>query len=195
MSDATVAHVPEPDGDIGLVGLSHVVFRTANPEGMISWYCDLLGAQVVLRHEAISFITWDHAQDRMAFMTAPGPVPDASQQRFDHLAIELRSLQDLARTYRRMQSAGISPYQAFNHGVSTSMYFRDPDGNQVELTVENFGSVADLNQWLATGTFDENPLGVRLEPETLALRIESDGAERFAPEPDHRTWLAEHGRP
>lgn len=191
----SVARVPEPKGDIGLIGVGHVVYRTADPSRMIDWYCELLGAQVVLRHEAISFITWDHAQDRMAFMTIPEPVPEDTPRRVDHVALEIEDLTRLVALYRRMQSKGITPYQAFNHGVSTSMYFHDPDGNQVEITVENFDSVDELNEWLSTGEFNVNPLGVAVEPEALAERIETSGAKRFAPEPNHRTWLAEHGRP
>ena len=103
------------------------------------------------------------------------------------------SLADLVATYRRLAAEGITPIRCFNHGVATSMYFRDPDGNEIELSVEHFPTVDELNTWLATGDFDENPAGVALEPEVLAARVESGvpASEILQPDPAHRTWLAD----
>ncbi len=73
------------------------------------------------------------------------------------------------------------------------MYYLDPDGNQIELTVEAFDSVGRLNKWLATGAFDTNPVGIMLDPEELCRRVESGEPERsiLRPAPDHSDRLAE----
>ncbi|MEI2559276.1 hypothetical protein, partial [Acinetobacter pittii] len=68
------AHVPEPLPAIRPKEWAHVVIRTVDPESLMTWYCTVLNAQVVLRHRIINFITWDESQDRMAFIPAKTPV-------------------------------------------------------------------------------------------------------------------------
>jgi len=189
------AHVPPSPTGIHPRALAHVVFRTTDPERLVEWYCTVLGAQRVLAHPGISFITWDHSQDRLAFLTLP-PGTDTTRGAggVDHVAFEWPSLADLVTTYRRLQAIGIPPFLCMNHGVATSMYYRDPDGNDIELTAENFESMDALNAWLATGDFDANPGGAVLDAESLSELVESGVPEReiLRPVPDHRTWMDEH---
>jgi hypothetical protein len=51
------------------------------------------------------------------------------------------------------------------------MYFADPDGNGVELQVDNFPSVAALQAWFATDAFAKNPIGVELRPGEAARAL------------------------
>ena len=188
------AHVPPINEQVHPRAFAHVVFRTPDSDRLIAWYCTVLGAHVVLRHPMISFISWDHAQDRIAFLPmASNREPVRGSMGVDHVAFEMSSLADLIATYRRLAIEGITPIRCFNHGVATSMYFRDPDGNEIELSVEHFHTVEELNTWLATGDFDENPAGVALEPELLAARVEGGVpvSEILRPDPAHRTWLAD----
>jgi catechol 2,3-dioxygenase-like lactoylglutathione lyase family enzyme len=171
-----------------------VVFRSADPDRLVDWYCDVLGAHVVLRHPMISFITWDHAQGRLAFVPLrAGREATRGSTGVDHVAFEMPSLAALVATYRRLAGRGLEPIRCFNHGVATSMYYRDPDGNEIELSVEHFADVDALNTWLATGDLDENPAGVALDPAVLAARVESgvDEATVLRPDPAHRTWLSD----
>jgi len=191
------ARVPLTNDRIHPRGLAHVVFRSADPARLVEWYCRVLGAEVVLRHPMITFITWDHAQDRIAFVPLrAGQDPSRGRVGVDHVAFEMSSLADLVSTYRQLAADDIHPVRCFNHGVATSMYFRDPDGNEIELSVDHFPDVDDLNAWLSTGDFDENPAGVALDPEVLAAQVESSADERALLRPDaaHRTWLADRMR-
>ena len=188
------AHVPVRNEEIHPRALAHVVFRSAAPDRLVDWYCQVLGAHVVLRHPMISFITWDHSQDRIAFVPLRhGQEPTRGKVGVDHVAFEMESLAALVTTFRRLGAEGIEPIRCFNHGVATSMYYRDPDGNEIELTVDHFPDVDDLNAWLASGDFDENPAGVALDAGVLAAQVESgvDEATLLRPDPAHRTWLAD----
>jgi catechol-2,3-dioxygenase len=91
----------------------------------------------------------------------------------DHVAFTYASLGDLLDTYERLRDEGIKPYWCINHGPSTSLYFRDPDGNQVELFVDNFPDVESLNAWMRSDVFARNPLGVNFDPERLVERYRS----------------------
>ena len=51
------------------------------------------------------------------------------------------------------------------------MYYRDPDGNQVELQVDNFPTAAELDAWFRSGAFAKNPIGVSFDPDELARKV------------------------
>jgi hypothetical protein len=37
----------------------------------------------------------------------------------------------------------IRPFYSINHGPTTSLYYTDPDGNRVELLVDNFATAGE----------------------------------------------------
>jgi len=63
----------------------------------------------------------------------------------DHVAYSYNNLGELLSTYRRLKAAGIAPHRPINHGVTTSMYYRDLDNNRVELQIDNFATPAELD--------------------------------------------------
>lgn len=191
------AHVPRPRGGFRPREYAHVVFQTAQPQALSDWYCKVLGMQEVMVHGLIRFLTWDDSQDRLAIVTAPpgvrGPSSGQGVVGFHHVAYSVESLRDLTSQYRYLKGQGILPQRCMNHGVATSMYYLDPDGNQIELSVEAFASVDDLNDWLGTGAFDANPVGIVLDPEELCSRVDAGETERtiLRPATDHADRLAE----
>jgi catechol 2,3-dioxygenase len=46
-------------------------------------------------------------------------------------------------SYLRLRDAGIEPDICIDHGMTLSSYYSDPDGNRVELQVDNFGGWAE----------------------------------------------------
>ena len=75
---------------------------------------------------------------------------------------------ELVTTYERLKAQGVIPHRAMNHGSSTSMYYRDPDGNQIELKIDNFATMEEQRAWLRTKEFAENPIGTQFDPDHLA---------------------------
>jgi len=51
------------------------------------------------------------------------------------------------------------------------MYYRDPDGNRVELQIDNFPTAKEGQDWLKTPAFDRNPIGVQYDPDDLVKRF------------------------
>src|SRR5207244_5601974 len=113
------------------------------------WYCQVLGAEIVHENEFISFISYDEEHHRVAFLNPGALAPREPGERnsgdfragkeagLHHMAFTFKSLGDLLDTYTRLKEIGISPYWFINHGPTTSMYYRDPDNNQVELLIDN----------------------------------------------------------
>ena len=71
------------------------------------------------------------------------------------------------------RTLGITPYWTVDHGPTTSLYYRDPDGNQVELQIDNFDSVEALNDYFRSGAFNDNPIGVNIDVNDLVARVRS----------------------
>ena len=52
------------------------------------------------------------------------------------------------------------------------MYYRDPDGNQLETQVDNFDTNEDATAMMESPEFGENPLGTDFDPEELCAAVE-----------------------
>jgi hypothetical protein len=53
--------------------------------------------------------------------------------------------------------------------MTLSYYYRDPDGNRVELQVDNFGDWQASTEWMRTSpAFRANPIGVFVDPARIA---------------------------
>jgi catechol-2,3-dioxygenase len=155
--------------------LAHVVFKTPRMAEMIGWYTTVLGAAVVFADKRITFLTYDEEHHRIALIKVPrllripGSVWRVHRKVYgvDHVAFTYARLPDLIATYRRLADVGIEPVWCINHGPTTSMYYEDPDGNRIELQVDNFATTADLLDWVASGEFAANPIGVEFDPAEL----------------------------
>lgn len=159
--------------------LAHVVLRTPRMEAMQRWYENVLGARVVFANPFLAFLTYDDEHHRIAFVSDPGaeaPSPRASG--LEHVAFTYASLGDLVATWERLHEQGIEPYWCINHGPTTSLYYADPDGNHVELQIDNFPDAASLHAWFESGAFAKNPIGVVFDPAALAARYRAGVPER-----------------
>ena len=119
------------------VRMGHVHLKVSNLERAIRFYCDVLGFELVQRmgdqaaflsaggyHHHIALNTWE---------SLGGPPPAPGTTGLYHHAILYPSRTALADALRRLIEADIGLEGAADHGVSESLYLRDPDGNGVEL--------------------------------------------------------------
>lgn len=151
--------------------LAHVVFKTPQLEAMRDWYLTVTGAEIAYENGFICFATFDEEHHRIAFLSAPQLEPvDEGLAGVDHVAFTFSSLDGLIANYERLRALGIEPYWEVNHGPTTSLYYRDPDGNQVELQIDNFDTSDELDGWFRSGAFDANPIGVTISFEQLIAR-------------------------
>ena len=60
-----------------------------------------------------------------------------------------------------------------NHGPTTSMYYRDPDGNLLETQTDNFDTPEEANDFMASESFMQNPVGTDFDPQDLIRRLKA----------------------
>ena len=163
--------VPEANDTVSPAKFAHIVLYTKKYQEMVDWYCAFLGAQVTGATMGLAFLTYDDEHHRVAIIDKPDYndlVPNTVG--LAHFAFCYASLGDLIAHYETMKARGVMPVRTINHGPTTSLYYRDPDGNAVESQVDNFPTIEALNAWFAKGKFDENPIGVHFDFEDLIAR-------------------------
>lgn len=159
--------------------LAHLVLRTSRFHEMIAWYKTALAAHTVFENEILCFITYDEEHHRLAFLNVPNLADQPeSAAGVHHFAFTYANLSDLMLNYRRLAALGIKPVYVINHGPTSSLYYADPDNNQVELQVENFDTVEDSTAFFYSKEFAENPIGVEFDPEDLLQRLLAGESER-----------------
>ncbi|AKS41198.1 VOC family protein [Wenzhouxiangella marina] len=157
--------------------LAHVVYRTRRFEQQLDWYGEVFGARVQHRNPAMAFLTFDDEHHRFAFLDLSVVDPDGEEPStrswvgIDHLAWTFASLDDLFENYRRCRAAGIEPYWCVHHGLTISMYYADPDGNQMEFQVNAFDTDEACNRYICGPAFELNPVGVEFDPEAWLAAV------------------------
>ncbi len=163
--------------------LVHVVYRTQRFETMLAWYATVFGARVQYQNPALAFLTFDDEHHRFAFADLGVIRPDEDDKDdrgligVDHVAWEYRSLRDLLENYAELTAKGIAPYWAVHHGMSASLYYADPDGNQMEFTVDAFATKAEASAFFHGSQIGENPVGVEYDPDEWLARLRCGTAE------------------
>ncbi|MBA2585072.1 MAG: VOC family protein [Chthoniobacterales bacterium] len=117
-----------------LDGLDHVALTVRDVERAAAWYVEVLGFE--RRFPGM----WDGVPTFVGLgLTAialfPAKNNESSPRRgamIEHVALRA-SRQNFAVAQARLQSLGVA-FEFQDHEISHSIYFQDPDGNQLEIT-------------------------------------------------------------
>lgn len=120
--------------------VGHVHLKVTDLERSIAFYADVMGFQVTQTfgdsaaflsaggyHHHIGLNTW-HSK-------GAGPAPERAAGLY-HAAFVFPDRTSMATTLKRVLDSGVTLDGAADHGVSEAVYFRDPDGNGIELYVD-----------------------------------------------------------
>jgi catechol 2,3-dioxygenase-like lactoylglutathione lyase family enzyme len=175
------------------IGLSEVVLRTPGYERLCSFYAEMLRQPPTLDMTPESGIgtTDPDVPTRIAFFNLPGEYPYTQRVAvfecadvggtgrrsvgLHHLQVRYPDLPSLFEQYEHLKRIGHEPVESANHGIATSIYYRDPDGNRVELSAMNFPAEEEMKAYLGTETYRRNPDGAPIDPEEI-LRLHRNGA-------------------
>lgn len=178
------AHHQDSYSSWGLINMArpskfaHVVYCTRRFEDMVAWYENVFEAKVQYQNPLIAFLTYDDEHHRFAFINMDEFKPDGAAESgisdvgVNHVAYTYANLGDLLDTYARLKASGIKPYWPVHHGITLSLYYRDPDGNRMEFQVDCC-SLEDATAYMHTDAFAANPVGVAIDPDALLSRYKS----------------------
>ncbi len=119
------------------VSIGHVHLKVSDLERSVTFYTEVLGFEIITRmgnsavflsaggyHHHIALNTWD---------SKGGHAPSASNTGLYHFAILMPDRKGLAAIIKRLNEHDWPIEGASDHGVSESVYLRDPDGNGIEI--------------------------------------------------------------
>ncbi|MFG1928664.1 VOC family protein [Cryptosporangium sp. NPDC048952] len=173
---------------------AHVVFQTGQAGPMRDWYCTVLDGHVVYGDEALTFITFDEEHHRVALLHPPIPSErkTPATASMHHVAYTFDNLDDLLERYVTLRDKDVLPAVCIAHGVTTSLYYRDPDGNFVEMQIDNFAAPDDATAYMNGSEYAGDSVGPAFDPERmLAARAAGASVEELTV----RSWSLQESLP
>jgi catechol 2,3-dioxygenase len=119
------------------LSIGHVHLKVADLARATAFYAGAIGLEVTQRYGSQAvFLSADGYHHHIGLNTwesRGGLPPEPGRTGLYHVAFLYPSRPELARALRRALDFGVSLDGAADHGVSQAVYFRDPDGNGIEL--------------------------------------------------------------
>ncbi|MFZ6027582.1 MAG: VOC family protein [Chloroflexota bacterium] len=120
------------------VKLGHVQLKVRNLERSIRFYIRYLGMRLVERTgNAYAFLASDDSHHELALQNlgAGGHLPEAESTGLAVLGFQVADAVALAQVYKHLIHANV-PVKAVDHMVRWALYFKDPDGHEVEVYLD-----------------------------------------------------------
>ena len=119
--------------------LGHVVIKVRNQQRAEAFYNGLLGIPIAARFPPLSmtfFTLGNHHDFAVAAVGDDALDAPANSPGLFHVAFKIGTrIDELREAKLQLEAAGLK-VQAYDHEVSKSIYFNDPDGNTIELYVD-----------------------------------------------------------
>jgi len=152
--------------------ISHYGIRAQRYKEMVQWYQKVFTAKIQHENEFLAFMTFDEEHHRIVIFEDEATVcrPENAAG-IDHVGYGLADFGDFVLTYERLKAEGITPFMQLNHKFTTSLYYHDPDGNEVELSVDNFPKKEECAAFVRSeqmGEIGRPPFGYSFAPDELA---------------------------
>lgn len=163
----------------------HVAFKTTNYESMVEFYKNLFGCEPLYQSKQMSFLAFDDEHHRIAIANTSavlknlGFIPKLimklklflnkkipSIQGLDHISYRINPIDKWFDFYFAAKERGLIPLWTINHGWISGIYYRDPDGNLVEIFFEHFSSADEFKQNISPD-FEDEPIGTNMDVEVL----------------------------
>ena len=126
------------------LSFSHFGFFVRDLDRMVDFYTRLLGFAVSDRGELetprgplkLAFLTRD-PREHHQIVLASGRPDDLPFNTINQISFRMESFSGLREMHRAIQSErGVSEVSPVSHGNALSVYFKDPEGNRIELFVD-----------------------------------------------------------
>lgn len=115
---------------------SHIGLFVTDMARMLDCYGRVLGFAVTdqgrLGDALLTFLSRD-AREHHQIVLVEGRPPGLADRIVNQVSFRVDTLGDLQRFYRRVRKEGLRELAPVSHGNAWSIYFRDPEGNRVEI--------------------------------------------------------------
>ena len=179
------------DGPFPAPQFSEVVLKTANFARLKDWYENLLQVKAFFVRDDAKQASWTGAwgiafirlyhQHPYTQVLGLFEVPAVSgkadglkgEPGLHHMQLRHQGLDYLFSRFEALRAQGIVPERAWNHGPGTSFYYRDPDGNMVELSAVNYADEEAYLAYYRSESYRRNVSGIEIDPGEYVARYRS----------------------
>ncbi len=119
--------------------VGHLVLNVKDVEASTKFYTEVLGFDIAIQRPTGTFLTCGKIHHDLALFQAPVdalPVTEG-QLGLNHFAVQVADLEDLTEVYNSLKDSGAKLDRNTDHGMTSSVYFFDPDGNRIEFFCNN----------------------------------------------------------
>ena len=121
------------------LSFSHMGIFVTDPARMEDFYTRVLGFAVtdrgLLGSVALIFLSRD-PRDHHQIVLASGRPALAGFNPINQISFRMADFAALREMHRRLEAEGVSELSPASHGNALSVYFKDPEGNRLELFVD-----------------------------------------------------------
>ena len=164
------------------IGFSHFELKVRDLPRMEDFYTRVLGFVVTDRSPASAahpmvFLSADHGEHHQVVLSGAGD-GEFGAGSVDHLAFRVDGLGVLRQMHALLESDRNRSVEAVSHGTTWSIYFRDPEGNRLELFADTPWHVAQPLRFLIDLSMSDEELIAWTEARISAL-TDFQPAERW----------------
>ena len=122
--------------------IGHVVIKVRDLERSRKFYTDVMGLTLMMEAPKLKMVFLasngrDHHEIGLVEVGADAPGPQKGEIGLVHIAFRLRDEEHLRAAYRELKENQVTILSTVDHGITKSIYFRDPDGHQLEVYCDN----------------------------------------------------------
>ena len=119
--------------------VGHVVIKMRDLDAAKRFYRDILGMKITDEREGfgVFFRFQDYHHDIAVFkVTEDAVAPQKNQVGLAHIALVADSFDTVKGMYQRLKAHDVPIVRTVDHGITKSVYFKDPEGNELEIYCE-----------------------------------------------------------
>ncbi len=168
---------------------SEVVIQTSRFKELVDWYTVFLGQNPTVLTNDSGGVAWPGNRGIAFFRIYKEfpytevfgifEFPDTelkNRQRVDgpsihHFQVRSKTYEDMFLRYEKYKACGITPFQSFNHGPGTSIYYHDPDNNIAEISAVNYETEEDYIGYFQTEAYQKAFDGIPIDPELFLAEL------------------------
>ena len=122
--------------------IGHVVIKVRDVERSKQFFTDVMGLKLMMELPKLKMAFFasngrDHHEIACIQVGDDADRQHAKQIGLLHIAFRLNDEEHLKRAYKELKEKDVPIDFTVDHGITKSIYFRDPDGHQLEVYCDN----------------------------------------------------------
>ena len=140
--------------------VGHLVLSVKDVMASVKFYTEVLDMEAVdvKENHKVAFLSFGVQHHDIALFEAPEGA-ERGDIGLNHFAMQIEGgIPELKELHQRLQDNGVTITGAIDHTITKSVYFLDPDGNQLEVFAEGFDEPLEALDFIRQGTYRVKPL-------------------------------------